>query len=249
MISRALAEREDRGLVTIVLPAKNEEVAIGPTLRSLPRRTLHAMGFEVETVVIDGQSEDATRDVVYEHGGATIVFDREGGKGRALINARDRFQGDYVVMLDADGTYALDAIPRLLEPLCREEADVVMGSRRPLPGSTPVHHQFGNEALSLMARILYMRSCPDLCTGMWAFRAEALQRLPLRSRGFEIEAEMFAYASRLGLRIENVPVDYLPRLGASKLDASDAVRIAWWLLRSRVDPIEPAKRRSLPRPT
>lgn len=238
MIGKVLAEKSQRDLVTIVLPTKNEETAIGPTLRSLPRETLRARGFETETIVIDGQSDDATRDVVYEHGGATVVFDREQGKGRALINARDRFQGDYVVMLDADGTYPVDAIPSLLDPLQRDEADVVMGSRRPLPGSTPVHHRFGNEALSLMARMLYLRQCPDLCTGMWAFKSEAMKMLPLRSRGFEIEAEMFAYASRLGLRIESVPVDYLPRIGASKLNASDAIKIGWWLLRSRVAPLE-----------
>lgn len=236
---RSFPSQGGADLVTVVLPTKNEEVAIGPTLRSLPRETLSAMGFEMQVVVIDGESDDATRDVVYEHGGAAVVFDREGGKGSALINARDRFEGDYVVMLDADGTYAVDAIPRLLEPLVQDEADIVMGARDPQPGSTPVHHLFGNKVLSILASFLYSRSCPDLCTGMWAFRREALQALPLRSEGFEIEAEMFAYATRLGLRIQHVRVDYLPRLGASKLDALDAFDITFWLMRSRVAPLDP----------
>ncbi len=229
------------GLVTVVLPTKNEEIAIGPTLRSLPEETLHAMGFDVQVVVVDGESDDATRDVVYEHGGATVVFDREEGKGRALINARDRFEGDYVVMLDADGTYAVDAIPRLLHPLVQDQADIVMGTRDPLPGATPVHHVFGNKVLSALARCLYTRPCPDLCTGMWGFRKDALNSLPLRSEGFEIEAEMFAYATRLGHRIHHVRVDYLPRLGSSKLDTRDAFDITFWLMRSRVAPLDPEK--------
>lgn len=224
-------------LVTIVLPAKDEEAALDPILRSLPTDTLATMGLAVETLVLDGQSEDATRDIAYEHGGTTVVFDREHGKGRALTNGREHVDGDYVVMLDADGTYALDAIPRLLAPLLADTADVVAGRRRIRPGAMSPTHRIGNRLLSLLAQALYLRPCPDLCTGMWGFQADALAALPLRSRGFELEAEMFALSSRLGLRLEHVPVDYLPRMGASKLDTTDGLRIAWWLVRSRFAPL------------
>lgn len=222
------------GLVTIVIPAKDEESAIGATLRSLPRNTLRVMGFDVEVLILDGHSRDATRDIVYRHGDATVLFDRQWGKGRALINARRHFRGDYVIMLDADGTYAADAIPRVLAALAWGDADVVMGDRQPQPGSMAGSHLIGNAMLSVMARLLYTKPCPDLCTGLWGFRGEALSGLPLRSYRFELEAEMFALASRQGLRISHVPVDYLPRTGAPKLSTSDALRIGWWLLRSRV---------------
>jgi len=238
------------GLVTIVIPAKDEEAAIGPTLRSLPRATLRAMGFDVEIIILDGHSNDRTRDVVYRHGDATVVFDRQWGKGRALINARSHFRGDYVIMLDADGTYAADAIPRVLGPLAWGEVDVVMGHRLPLSGSMSGSHVIGNAMLSVMARVLYAQRCPDLCTGLWGFQGSALSALPLRSYRFELEAEMFALASRQRLRIAHVPVDYLPRTGAPKLSGRDAARIAWWLLRSRVVPLRYATtepERDLPR--
>lgn len=222
------------GLVTIVIPAKDEEAAIGPTLRSLPRATLRAMGFEVEVVILDGQSRDRTRDIIYEHGDATVVFDRERGKGRAFINGRPHFRGDYVVMLDADGTYAPDAIPRVLGLLAWGDADVVMGDRTPLKGAMTGSHKIGNALLSAMAKILYTKHCPDLCTGLWGFTGEALAGMPLRSHRFELEAELFALAARQRLRISHVPVDYLPRTGAAKLSTSDALRIGWWLMRSRV---------------
>lgn len=225
------------GLVTIVIPAKDEEAAIGPTLRSLPRATLRAMGFEVEVVILDGHSRDKTRDVVYGHGDATVVFDRQWGKGRALINGRPHFQGDYVVMLDADGTYAADAIPRVLAPLAWGDADIVMGDRFALNGAMTGSHRIGNAMLSIMAGVLYARPCRDLCTGLWGFRGDALAGLALRSYRFELEAEMFALASRQGLRISHVPVDYLPRTGLAKLNTADAMRIGWWLLRSRVVPL------------
>jgi dolichol-phosphate mannosyltransferase len=238
MSSQAPASPE-RGTVTIVLPARNEEEAIGPTLRSIPKDTLRSAGFEVQTMVLDGHSDDRTRDVVYKHGGATVVFDQQLGKARALINARELFEGDYVVMLDADGTYPPEALPRVLAPLTWDEADVVMGARRPQPGAMAGLHKFGNVVLSSLASLLYGRWCRDLCTGMWGFRSEALHALPLRSHRFELEAEMFALASRLGLRIEETTIDYLPRRGSSKLTMSDAVRIVWWLLRSRVVRLDP----------
>lgn len=239
MTPDATTGEHEPGLVTIVLPARNEEKAIGPTLRAIPKDTLRTAGFEVETMVLDGHSDDRTRDIVYKHGGATVVFDQQLGKARALINAREFFEGDYVVMLDADGTYPPEAIPRVLAPLAWDEADVVMGARRPQEGSMSALHKFGNVLLSSLASVLYGRWCGDLCTGMWGFRSEALHALPLRSYRFELEAEMFALASRLGLRIHQEPIDYLPRKGSSKLTMSDALRIVWWLVRSRTASLEP----------
>lgn len=224
--------------VTILLPAKDEAEAIGSTMRSIPTDTLEAMGLDVEVLVLDGQSSDATREIVYDHGGATVVFDEGRGKARAVRNGRRHVHGDHVVMLDADGTYAVDAIPRVLAPLIHDDADVVMGHRRPLPGAMSGTHRFGNAVLTLVACTLYLSRCPDLCTGLWGFQADAFHALPLRSRAFELEADMYACASRMDLRIEHAPVDYLPRLGASKLDAWDGLRILWWLLRSRMTPLE-----------
>ncbi len=226
------------GLVTIVLPARNEADALGATLRSLPRATLKAMGFDVEVLILDGHSDDRTREIAYEHGDTTVVFEKRSGKGSALIDGRKHFRGDYIVMLDADSTYAGDAIPRVLGPLAWGEADVVMADRIPQEGSMTGLHRIGGSMLSAMARILYMKRCPDLCTGLWGFRADALAELPLRSHRFELEAEMFSLSVRQGLRIAHVPVDYLPRQGSPKLSALDALRIGWCLMRSRVMPLK-----------
>ncbi|MEK6976225.1 MAG: glycosyltransferase family 2 protein [Candidatus Thermoplasmatota archaeon] len=220
------------GLVTIVLPAKDEAGAIAATLRSLPRATLHATGFRTEVIVLDGQSKDDT-EAIARSCGAVVVRDRGQGKGCALREARAAFQGDFLVMLDADGTYAPDAIPRVIALLASGKADVVMGDRRVQAGSMTGVHRFGNALLSLGASLLYGKRVPDLCTGLWGFRMDALRRLPLRSRGFELESELFALSSRLGLRIRHAPVDYLPRTGMSKLATRDALGIGWCLVRNR----------------
>lgn len=234
--NRSPACREP-ALVTLVVPAKNEEEAIGHTLRSLPQRTLEAMGLRTELVVLDGQSTDRTAEIARRLG-ATVITDDANGKGAALRAARSSIDGDIVVMLDADGTYAPDAIPRVVGPLMRDEADLVAGNRVIRPGAMRASHRTGNKLLSLQARALYGRPCPDLCTGLWGFRAAAFRALPLQSEGFELEADIFALSARLDLRTETVPVDYLPRQGVAKLSpVRDGLRIAWWLTRTRFAPL------------
>ena len=226
--------RARKGLVTIVVPAKNEASAIARTLLSLPLRTLQVEGYESEVVVLDGQSSDATPQIAANLG-ARVLLDAMAGKGNALRLARRHFQGDYIVMLDADGTYAADAIPRVLGPLAFGDADVVMGARNAQPGAMTGVHRVGNRLLSLGAATLYGRWCPDLCTGLWGFRASALHAMPLQSERFGLEAEFFALSARLGMRVQSVPVDYLPRQGQSSLRAvRDGLRILRRLVVTRV---------------
>lgn len=229
-------EVPDRGLVTLVVPAKDEEEGIGPTLRSLPLTTLHAAGFRTEVLVLDGNSRDRTAGIA-KAWGAEVIGQPSPGKGVAFRTGRPRMRGDFVVMIDADATYAPDTIPAVLDMLARGEADVVMGSRRRgrrAPGAMSRINVFGNWALSTAASVLYLRRCSDVCTGLWGFRGAALQALPLEGRGFELEVELFGRAARQGLRVREVPVDYLPRRGGTKLNrAADGLRIGWWLLRTR----------------
>ncbi|HUR63718.1 MAG TPA: glycosyltransferase family 2 protein [Candidatus Thermoplasmatota archaeon] len=227
-----------RRLVTIVVPAKDEEAAIGATLDSLPVDTLRMVGYEAEVIVLDGNSTDATVEIARAWG-AVVVQDRGRGKGAAVRDARHALRGEFTVMMDADGTYAADAIPRVLDPLARDEADIVMGHRRKQPGAMTGVHRFGNTMLSLGATVLYGRRCPDLCTGLWGFRTEALRALPMQSQGFELEAELFSLAARLRFRVSHTPVDYLPRHGLSKLTALDGLRIGWCLVRSRFQELPP----------
>ncbi len=239
-------------LVTIVVPAKDEAGAIGETLRSLPLSTLQAAGYETEVIVLDGHSHDATRSIARSWG-ASVMPDRGHGKGSAMREARTAFRGDFVIMLDADGTYAPDAIPRVLELLSSGNADVVMGDRLPLDGSMTAVHRAGNAMLSLGATLLYGHRVRDLCTGLWGFRSDALRLLPLRSEGFELESELFALSARLRLRIRHTQVDYLPRTGTSKLTTADGLRIGWCLVRNRFAPLRqrlpPAPVAPAPRPS
>ncbi len=225
-----------RPLVTIFLPAKNEEGAIGRTLRSMPLPTVHAMGFDTELLVLDGHSTDRTADIAREFG-ATVIPDGPGvrGKGAAVRQAIPLVRGDFAVMIDADGTYAADAIPRVLLPLLRDEADIVMAHRLIQPGSMTPSHLVGNVALSLLATGLNQKLVLDVCTGLWGFKTQALRDMPLQSDRFGLEVELFAYANRLNQRVHRVRVDYLPRDGGpAKLSfGHDGLRILQRMMRAR----------------
>ena len=231
----------------ILIPALDEERGIGMVLDQIPFGALQEMGCEVSILVVDGESEDATRDIAAEKG--AHVFVQSGrGKGNGVRQAFGRilrhqseqadYHGQYVIMLDADGTYPVEDIPRILESL-RAGNDVVMGSRlrgRIEPGAMTRLNRFGNRILSLLARVLFRVPVTDVCTGMWGFSEPFLRQCGLQARGFELEAEIFASAALLEARLAEVPIDYRVRQGKPKLvPLRTGAQIAWCLLRKRLE--------------
>ena len=232
--------------VIILLPALDEERGIELVLDRIPLEELQDMGCEVAILVVDGESEDATREIAQSKG-AHVFIQSGHGKGNGVRQAFElivRHQAEArcphhrqsVVMLDADGTYPVEDVPLIVDAL-RNGYDVVLGSRflgRPEPGAmTPLNH-LGNRILSLAARILFDTPVTDVCTGMWGFSEEFLQRCDLHAKGFDLEAEVFASAALLRARMTEVPIEYRVRQGEPKLvPIRTGAQIAWCLLRKR----------------
>ena len=231
----------------ILIPALDEERGIGLVLDQIPFGALQEMGCEVSILVVDGESEDATRENAAEKG-AHIFVQSGRGKGNGLRqpvghilrpqSEQAKYHGQYVIMLDADGTYPVEDIPRLVERL-RAGNDVVLGSRlrgRIEPGAMTRLNGLGNRILSLFARVLYGVPVTDVSTGMWGFSERFLRHCDLQARGFELEAEIFASAALLQAQIAEVPIDYRVRQGNPKLvPLRTGAQIAWCLLRKRLE--------------
>ena len=236
--------------VSILLPARNEEDGIAAVLAEIPYRELRRRGWRVDVAVVDGHSHDRTREVA-EAWGARVIRQDGRGKGMAVRCALPQLEGEYVVMIDADRTYPAWDVPAFLDRL-EAGADVVLGTRMRgtlHPGSMSLTHKVGNHGLSLLASVLHGRRVSDVCTGMWAFRRDAVLALDLTSREFEIEAELFARVARAGLRLEELPIEYRPRLGATKLGGvRDGFLIGWKLLELRFAPGPRGARRASPSP-
>ncbi len=231
-----------RGL-TILLPTYNEADALPKVVEALPIDTLKAAGWEPRILVADGRSTDGTQERAAEMDLELIVQGPASGKGFGMREGFARFLAhgdDVLVMLDADGTYAPHEMLRLLQHLEQGSYDVVIGSRlrgNIHPGAMSRFNWIGNHILTWFAVALYRVFISDVCTGYWAFRRGAIQKMSLNSTEFEIEAEMFTSCATEGLRMSEVPISYAPRIGESKLGSvGDGVRILRKLLVRRMFP-------------
>jgi glycosyltransferase involved in cell wall biosynthesis len=204
--------------VSIVFPCLNEAQGVADCVREA-RRHLEAAGIQGEVVVCDNGSTDDS-ELRASQAGARIVHEERRGYGSALRTGIRAAQGEYILMLDADGSYDLHAIPRMIAAL-RGGADLVMGNRfrgTMAPGAMPwTHRHIGSPILSGLLNLFFGTSVGDVHCGMRAFTRDAYHRLALKTTGMEFASEMVARGARIGLKIAEVPVDYHPRAGASKL--------------------------------
>jgi hypothetical protein len=211
-------ERLTTCAVSVVFPCLNEAESVGACVAEAKRRLFEA-GLDGEVVVCDNGSTDGS-EVIAAVAGALVVRETQRGYGAAIAGGLRVARGDYLVVLDADGSYDLGQIGEMFARL-RAGADLVMGDRfrgRIAPGAMPWLHRFvGSPLLSGMLNLFFGTRVGDVHCGLRAFTRDAYERMGLRTTGMEFASEMVARAARIGLRIEAVPVDYHPRAGASKL--------------------------------
>jgi len=202
--------------VSVVFPALNEEAAVEETISSVPLDEIRKMGVEIEVVVVDNASEDATAQKA-EEAGARVVREEKRGYGNAYLRGFQETSGDIIVMLDVDGTYPAEEIPKFVEPILEGRADFVMGSRLKgtiHPDAMPrLHKYIGNPLLTGVLNLLFHAHISDAHCGMRAFTREALDKMNLRSTGMELASEMVIEAARKKLRIIEIPIEYRPRVG------------------------------------
>jgi hypothetical protein len=219
-------------LVSVVMPCLNEAHSIAVCVRKA-RETIERAGISGEVVVADNGSSDGSPELARE-AGARVVHERRKGYGSAYLAGFNAARGKYIVMGDADDTYDFTEIDRFIAPL-EEGADLVMGSRlkgKIHPGAMPwLHRYVGNPVLTGILNLFFRTGVSDAHCGMRAFRRELLPRLDLRTTGMEFASEHVIRSSKLGLDIREVPIEYHPRAGESKLSSfSDGWRHLRFLL-------------------
>jgi len=144
-------------VISVVIPALNEEGVVGKTVRSVPVDELKARGFDVEILVVDNASEDNTANEARE-AGARVVREDNRGYGNAYKRGFREARGDILVMGDADLTYPFEMIPEFVDEIMRGY-DFVIGDRlngMMEDGAMPALHRYiGNPMLSRMLNILF----------------------------------------------------------------------------------------------
>ena len=222
--------------VSIVIPAKNEAL-------NLPH-VFSALDVErYEVILVDGDSIDDTVEVARALcPDITVVGQTRKGKGNALACGFAVAQGDFIVMLDADGSTDPAEIPRFVEAL-KQGADFAKGSRfMPGAGSSDISRlrQVGNYFLNKIVNLIYGTRYTDLCYGYNAFRRECLSVMDLEvgdestdpgamrwGDGFEVETLINVRIAKAGLVVAEVPsFEHSRHFGDSNLNAfSDGIRV------------------------
>lgn len=218
---------DDSGLV-IVIPALNEAKSVEKVLDEIVGVFADS---EVAVVVVDGHSTDGTDDIARKKG-AHVIYQWNHGYGDALrtgfLHARDSLSASIIVMMDADFTYDANDIPKLVEPILKGKADLVLGNRLAHleEGAMPFINRVGNRILSWVAKAaLRIKVCDTQC-GLRAFRSELVECMDLETEGMPLAIEMLAEAKFAGARIVEVPVTYRKRVGDTKLNPlRDGLRI------------------------
>jgi len=215
--------------ISVVLPCLDEEGAVGKVIDDA-WEGIEGTGLSGEVVVVDNGSSDRSPEIAAEHG-ARVVYEERRGYGSAYLRGLAEAKGDFIVMADADGTYPLTELRPFVAQL-EEGKDLVLGSRfrgQIHSGAMPwLHRRIGNPVLTRVLNLFFGVKVSDAHCGLRAVRRDALPVLELDSTGMEFASEMIFKAAKRGLVVGEVPIDYYPRIGESKLQT---LRDGWRHLR------------------
>ena len=205
-------------LLSIVIPAYNEERFIGTLLERIRAVDLTPHGLEKEIIVVDDCSTDGTAEVVGRFPDVVLYrHERNSGKGTAVRTGIERATGDYLMIQDADLEYEPQDYVPMVAALLARQADVVYGSRytHGLFGSKYPQQSWpaylGGRSLSVAGLMSTGRYLTDTVTALKLLPRLLLNELNLETTGFELDHEITSKVLARGYRIVEVPIQYFPR--------------------------------------
>lgn len=193
--------------VLIIVPAYNEQQAIGSVLDDLKAAKIE--GIEKEIVVVDDGSSDNTKGEAEKRGVTVLthIVNRGlgGALGTGLIYAR-LTDADFVVTFDADGQHQSEDIKKVIVPLIKHKADVVIGSRMLTKGGMSIDRKIINLAANIINYLLWAVWVTDTQSGLRAFSKEAVKKIEIKMNKMEVSSEFLKEIGRLHLRVAEVPI-------------------------------------------
>ena len=226
--------------VTIIVPVKDEEDGLEFLLEDFKRSRLKNELQVSFIFVVDIRTSDSSKKIAKKFSDNVVDQRSTTGKGAAIRQAVYYWKKNttpFVIFLDADGSYCFDSVLDVIKEL-EGDADVVSGSRfssrQGRPDGMSRLHNFGNKALSKISSFRNRRKISDLCTGLWGFKESALYSMPLKSDGFDLEAELAGQCRKNNLLHKEISVEWSQRKGGtSKLRSlSDGFIILLRILRT-----------------
>jgi len=201
--------------VTILVPAYNEEKTIIQVLQRVNEQVVPGVSFEI--IVVDDGSNDATVTLLEQNPklySRLVKMPSNGGKGAAVKAGLAVATGEYILFQDADLEYDPADYAKLLMPVTRFSADVIIGSRIAAPPCTRVAyfwHKIGNRFITLLFNVINNTTFTDIYTGYLIFRRSLVKPEELRTAGWEQQAEILTLAVKRSTVYYEVPICYYGR--------------------------------------
>lgn len=197
--------------LAVLIPAYNEEMTIAKVVKDVQGAIADIEGAEI--YVYDNNSADKTAALAKE-AGAIVRHEYAQGKGAVIRRMFREIDARAYIMLDADDTYPVEAIPEMYAKVMERQADMVVGDRLSstyFEQNKRPFHNVGNSMVRAMINHLFKTDIRDILTGYRAFSYRFVKTFPVLSRGFEIETEMSIHATEKNLLVDTVVVNYRDR--------------------------------------
>ena len=216
----------DKKEIAVLIPCYNEALTIAKVIQDFKQELPEAIIY-----VYDNNSNDDTALIAKEHG-AIVQKEYRQGKGNVVRSMFRDIEADIYIMIDGDDTYPASFVHSIIDPIIKQEADVVIGDRHSngtykYENTRPLHN-FGNNLVKNLINKLFNSNLKDIMSGYRAFNKKFVKNMPVASEGFEIETEMTLHTLDKKFLLKEIPIDYRdrPEGSFSKLNTfSDGTRV------------------------
>lgn len=237
-----MADPEARPRLSLVIPAYNEELRLGESLRHVAA-FVAAQDYAIEVIIVNNNSTDATPQIAAqfaaEHSYARVIDEPERGKGAAVRTGITAAAGEFLFACDADFSMPVTEISKFLPPVC-SNYDVAIASRE-APGAQridePYYRHMMGRVFNLIVRLLAIPGIHDTQCGFKCFRYEAARAIFPRQTitGWGFDVEILFIARRLGYRLVEVPIVWYYRPQSRISPLRDSFRMLLEVLRVRLN--------------